>query len=69
MQRQLRSISPLPRSKPNPSSTLTYSVSSAAQVLYQVSPDGQRFYYSIEPNARSRTLRVVLNWKARLADL
>jgi hypothetical protein len=31
-----------------------------------VSPDGQRFYYAIEPNARSRTLRVVLNWKTRL---
>ena len=31
-----------------------------------VSPDGQRLYYVIEPNAKSRTLRVLLNWQARL---
>jgi len=33
---------------------------------FSVSADGQRFYYTIEPNSRSRTLRVVLNWKTRL---
>jgi hypothetical protein len=31
-----------------------------------VSPDGERFYFVIEPNAPRRTLRVLVNWQARL---
>ncbi len=31
-----------------------------------VSADDQRFYFVIEPNASRRTLRVLLNWQARL---
>jgi hypothetical protein len=31
-----------------------------------VSADGKRFFFTIEPNAKNRTLRVLLNWKSRL---